>query len=78
MRGGVMGKIKWVIAVYAITLILALPCNAQQWAWTYGAASDELGYSMQETADGGIIVAGTTESFGAAATDIWVVKLTAT
>jgi outer membrane protein assembly factor BamB len=34
------------------------------WTRTYGGASDDRGYSVQQTSDGGYIVAGWTESFG--------------
>jgi hypothetical protein len=48
-----------------------------QWQKTYGGASDDIAYSIQQTADGGYIVAGETESFGAGWYDFWVLKLDA-
>jgi hypothetical protein len=41
---------------------------------TYGGPSDELGLSAVQTADGGYIIAGITESFGAGGFDCYVVK----
>ncbi|MHA2621734.1 MAG: hypothetical protein V2G42_09255 [bacterium JZ-2024 1] len=41
-----------------------------------GAGDDEV-YSIQQTSDGGYIVAGYTEPFGAGYWDIWVLKLDA-
>ena len=45
------------------------------WQKTYGGSSDEQAYSIQQTSDGGYIVAGYTTSFGTSDTDIWILKL---
>ncbi|MDI6760224.1 MAG: hypothetical protein QMD05_05320 [Candidatus Brocadiaceae bacterium] len=45
------------------------------WAATYGGPDVDWAYSVQETRDGGYIVAGATRSFGAGETDAWVLKL---
>ncbi|MGD2245199.1 MAG: hypothetical protein PVI11_01500 [Candidatus Aminicenantes bacterium] len=47
-----------------------------EWQRTYGGLQNEEAYSIQETSDGGYIVAGYTDSFGLGNTDIWVLKLT--
>jgi hypothetical protein len=44
------------------------------WAKTYGGIVDEYAYSVQQTSDGGYIVAGETHSFGAGYYDIFLVK----
>jgi hypothetical protein len=44
------------------------------WAKTYGGASDDWAYSVQQTSDGGYIVAGWTTSFGAGGGDIFLIK----
>lgn len=49
-----------------------------QWARAYGGNGDEWANSIQQTVDGGYIVAGYTESFGAGNTDFWVLKLSFT
>jgi hypothetical protein len=45
-----------------------------QWAKTYGGTSGDLAFSVQQTSDGGYIVAGYTWSFGADVKDIFLIK----
>jgi hypothetical protein len=45
-----------------------------QWAKTYGVTDDDLAYSVQQTSDGGYIVAGRTWSFGTDDWDIFLIK----
>ncbi len=45
------------------------------WAKTYGGTGTDFAYSIQETSDGGYIVAGYTNSFGAGSYDCLVIKL---
>ncbi|MQY57130.1 hypothetical protein GH140_02925 [bacterium] len=46
-----------------------------QWQYTYGGTGEEQGWAVQETSDGGYIVAGDTASYGAGGFDVWVLKL---
>ncbi len=48
------------------------------WQRTYGGTYDDFAYSIQQTSDGGYIVAGYTGSFGAGSNDLWVLKLNST
>jgi hypothetical protein len=46
----------------------------QQWFKTFGGSDDDGAYSVQQTSDGGFIIAGWTESWGAGATDVYLIK----
>ncbi|MFI5296046.1 MAG: hypothetical protein ACHQ0Y_13605 [Thermodesulfovibrionales bacterium] len=48
-----------------------------QWQKTYGGIADDWANSLQQTTDGGYIVAGTTYSFGDGFNDGWILKLDA-
>ncbi len=44
------------------------------WTRTYGGTDDERGHSVAQTADGGYVIAGWTESLGAGLDDIWLIR----
>ena len=47
----------------------------QVWTRSFGeVSSDDFGYSVQQTSDGGYIIAGWTESYGAGGSDVYLIK----
>jgi len=62
------------ITVFSLFFTSFIPLYAQ-WARTYGGTANDYGYAIQQTSDGGYIVAGNTKSFGAGMYDIWVLKI---
>ncbi len=76
----------YVIAGYTISFgqggsdvyVLKLDSNGNVvWTRTIGGASQDDGYSIIQTTDGGYVIAGVTTSFGSGGPDVYVVKLDA-
>ncbi|MCJ7445886.1 MAG: hypothetical protein MUO26_15425 [Methanotrichaceae archaeon] len=44
------------------------------WDRTFGGTAQDRGYSVQQTRDGGYVVAGQTSSYGAGGADVWVIQ----
>lgn len=44
------------------------------WTRTFGLNHDDMGFSVQQTLDGGFIITGTTESYGVGLTDVLLIK----
>jgi len=44
------------------------------WSKRYGGTADDMALDVKETADNGLIIAGWTQSFGAASYDFWILK----
>ena len=66
------------MVTFVIVLSLCLvmqDCFAAQWSKTYGGSDWDEAYAVQQTRDGGYIVAGHTESYGVNNDDLWVLKL---
>ena len=79
-----MKKLRIVGIVAVLLLLVSLVGTAQaetkisapeeQWSRTFGGTSSDYTESVQQTADGGYILAGHTESYGAGCADFWLVK----
>jgi hypothetical protein len=59
---------------YDIFLIKTDANGNIQWAKTYGGTDGDIAWSVQQTLDGGYIVAGWTNSFGAGGVDVFLIK----
>ncbi|MBN2100197.1 MAG: fibronectin type III domain-containing protein [Dehalococcoidia bacterium] len=63
---GVGGSDVWLIKTNASGTV--------EWDETYGGSDDDCGFSVQQTADGGYVIVGYTNSYGAGLSDVWLVK----
>jgi hypothetical protein len=59
---------------YDVWLVKTDPAGNHLWNQTYGGTSSDFAYSAIQTLDGGYALAGSTESFGAVWSDVWLVK----
>jgi hypothetical protein len=60
-----------------VYLVKATASGQQDWTRTFGGSSDDEAYAVEETVDGGLIIAGATSSFGAGSRDMWLIKTNA-
>ncbi len=64
----------WLISIFLISTV----SFAQTWSQgqrAYGGSSSDYGESISQTSDGGYIVGGYTNSWGAGLTDVYLIKL---
>jgi len=59
---------------YDMYLVKTDASGNQEWSQTFGGSGSDSAYSVQETSDGGYILTGYTESFGAGKSDMYLVK----
>jgi hypothetical protein len=47
----------------------------EEWSKTFGGEADDVAFSVQQTSDGGYIIAGSTDSYSSDYGDIWLIKI---
>ncbi len=50
------------------------PVAIESWTKTFGGWRMDAGFSIQQTTDGGFVIVGVTESYGAGKNDVWLIK----
>ena len=61
--------------VAMVAFVLVMPADLfAQWVYSIGRTEYDYGWSVQQTSDGGYIVAGVTSSSGAGGADVWLIK----
>ena len=71
------GAKSFILGILLVILLFSLSITTAhaQWAYTYGGTDRDYAYAVQQTADGGYIVASESYSFGAGDSDFLIIKL---
>ncbi|MBM3239465.1 hypothetical protein FJZ31_24495 [Candidatus Poribacteria bacterium] len=64
----------FLLVAVALSLIILSSSAQADWEKTFGGAKNDVGSSVQQAKDGGYIIAGYTESFGAGSNDVYLIK----
>jgi|GEM_PF-2020739 len=66
---------KKILPCFLFLILLAQASFSQGWEKSYGGAKNEIAYDVLKTTDGGYVAVGSTNSFGAGGTDVFIVKI---
>ena len=70
-----VSKYGFFIIIVCVLLYSSFILAGEPWIIAFGGPKPDNAYSVKQTQDGGYIIAGSTQSFGAGGMDIWVLKL---
>ena len=74
MSGRLLLSSMVLFVLLSFCFVVSVDASALMWDQTYGGPERDEATSLVVTSDGGYVIAGSTTSFGAEATDFWLVK----
>ncbi|UCH88902.1 MAG: hypothetical protein JSV49_11805, partial [Thermoplasmata archaeon] len=70
----IAGRTQTLTSGYDVFLVKSSGRGEEQWTRAIGGSSNDYGYSVQQTSDGGYIIVGDTQSYGGSDKDAWLIK----
>jgi hypothetical protein len=70
----IMNYVKSIFFVVLFNSFVFAQAPDSMWTRGFGGSLSDQGNSVQQTSDGGYVIVGTTQSFGAGASDVWLLK----